>query len=498
MNFRNWATIALAAAAISIQLFAQDNPSQQHKARHQQYQVYDVGTFGGPDAAFWGGYPYGKTLNKRGIVVGAASTTTPDPFYPNCAFSDCLVGHPYQYRDGVLTDLGTLGASTNSAIAHGSNDRGWIVGVAENGQIDPLTGFPESRGVLWTRGGIADLGTFGGNIGHGLDLNNRGQVVGGAENTVPDAYAIGIVPFYFEGFPLATQMRAFLWQNEVMQDLGTLGGNDAAADLINDNGQVAGTSYTNTVPNPTTGFPTEDPFFWENGRMVDIGTLGGTFGYPNWMNCRGQVVGLSNVAGDQASHPFLWDRGVLTDLGTLGGSAGGANWINDEGDATGYGYLAGDQIFHGVLWKRGRKTDLGGLPGFPLSEAFAINSEDQIAGTVATADVSVLHAVLWEDGSIVDLNAFVPPDSGVTLQIAAFINDRGEIVASGVLANGDNRVYLLVPHGDCDDDCERRITDNQNNPAVGQPARGAVRLPAFGKPANSLAGGRGLSLALPK
>jgi uncharacterized membrane protein len=85
-----------------------------------------------------------------------------------------------------------------------------------------------------------------------------------------------------------------------MSDLGTLGGNDAFSMLINDFGQVSGVSYTNTTPNPTTGVPTMDPFLWQNHRMIDLGTVGGTYGYPNWMNTRGQVAGQSNLVGDQS------------------------------------------------------------------------------------------------------------------------------------------------------------------------------------------------------
>lgn len=485
----------LAALAVTIQLTAQDSPSR--KSKHQRYTLHDVGAFGGPNSGFWLGYPYSKTLSSRGTVVGWASTPTSDPFYPNC-FIDCFVDHGFKYEDRVLTELGSLGASSNSAIAHSSNQRGWIVGVGENGAIDPSTGFPEIRAILWRDGTVNDLGTFGGNISHGLDLNNRGQVVGVAENSTPDSYAIGIVPLYFVGWPVATQVRAFLWQNGVMRDLGTLGGNDAAAGLINDRGQVAGVSYTNTTPNATTGFPTEDPFFWQNGKMVDIGSLGGTFGYPRWMNSRGQVVGNSNVAGDTSDHAFLWDRGVLTDLGTLGGTYSGANWINDFGQSTGYGYLPGDSIFHAVLWKEGNTIDLGVLSGYPLTEAFSINNRAQIVGVSATLDESVLHATLWEDGAPgVDLNALVTNNSDGTLQVAYFINDRGEIAASGVLSNGDARTFMLVPDGDCDDACEQHIREYENQPAV-QPANTGRALPVLGKPGHSLAGGRGLSSTLSK
>ncbi len=184
-----------------------------------------------------------------------------------------------------------------------------------------------------------------------------------------------------------------------------MGGPDAIALFVNEKGRIAGLSYTNTTPNSVTGIPTADPFLWvpcdrdnwdnddcekdresataDDGKMLDLGTLGGTFGYPTALNNRSQVVGQSNLAGDLTSHPFLWDRGVLTDLGTLGGDTGTTNWINDAGEIAGKADLPGmlPQKHDAVLWKNGVINDLGTLPGDSCSNAESVNSRGQVVGT---------------------------------------------------------------------------------------------------------------------
>lgn len=108
-----------------------------------------------------------------------------------------------------------------------------------------------------------------------------------------------------------------------MQDLGTLGGADNNAFESNNRGQIAGWSFTNSTVNPVTEIPGLDPFLWENGKILDRGTLGGTVSLSYALNNRGQLSGRSNLAGDLTCRPFLWDenRG-MHDLGTLGGDSG--------------------------------------------------------------------------------------------------------------------------------------------------------------------------------
>jgi probable HAF family extracellular repeat protein len=466
----------LGTLAKTAQVPGQDHP--QDKPKHHQYKLYDVGTFGGPNS-------YGSS-GASGITpagaIGIAETPLPDPFAPNC-FQDCFVGYAFHWNNGHTTDLGALPGNNggNSSYGFAINSSGLVVGVSENGSLDPATGYPEVNAVVWKDGNIINLGTFGGTQSKAEMTNNRGQVVGLASNTILD-------PFSFGGyFPATTEIHAFLWEHGAKRDLGTLGGPDSAAYFINEAGQIAGQSYTNDVPNSDSGVPTIDPFLWDNGRMTDLGSFGGDLGYSSWINNRGQVVGYSYLAGDQAFHAFLWSRGVLNDLGTLGGSISAAFWINDAGDAVGGSYLAGDQSFDPFLWSHGTMIDLGHLVGCAGAGGISINGSGQVVGeSYGCSGPSSLRGYLWENGGpMVDLNSLVQPPSDIVVAQPLEIDDGGDIVSQGILPNGDQHLLVLVPDCDCDEDCEQRVAASQDAQVV-PPTTPSATPPPFGRTADWL------------
>ncbi len=413
--------------------------------RTPRYVLVDLGTFGGPTSFFdcCGNIP--SVLNDGGVAAGEAQTSVANPYASNPNFNcDSTIdpfdeGFAFKWQSGVLENLGALPGGFNS-YALSINPNGAVVGTSENGQTDPLLALASCVAVLWKAGGIVDLGTLGGGYESiAFTLNDNVQVAGASANTISDAYSF---------FGWNTQSRAFVWQRGAMRDLGTLGtGNDASASYINARGQITGFSYTNAVANSGTSYPTQDPFFWDGGKMVDVGTLGGTSGFPNDLNERGQVVGQSNLAGDAANHPFLWSRSRgLKDLGTLGGANGFAMQLNDAGAVVGRADITqGTSVHHAFLWEHGSMLDLGLPPGGgPCSTAYAINQRGQIIGDAGACNVGGTP-FLWENGTNYDLNSLILPGSDLTVSDVDEINDRGEIACYGALANGATHACLLVP-----------------------------------------------------
>jgi probable HAF family extracellular repeat protein len=142
---------------------------------------------------------------------------------------------------------------------------------------------------------MINLGTVeGGSNSIGISINNLGQMVGISDNGVSDPFS------FFEGS--GVEIRTFFWEHGHLQDIGTLGGPDSipGPGCTNERPRsIVGTSYTSFTPNADTGVPTQHPYLWENGKMTDLGSLGGTLTFGQCANNRGDVIGESTLPGNR-------------------------------------------------------------------------------------------------------------------------------------------------------------------------------------------------------
>src|SRR5580704_16751897 len=135
---------------------------------------------------------------------------------------------------------------------------------------------------------VKDMGTFGGPNSYFFSapvvesVNHQGTVAGGADTGLSDPYA----PNCFVSD--CHIVHAFKWKNGFLTDLGALpDGYSSAAYWINETGLIIGGSENGFV-DPLTGLPEQVAVLWQkDGVIIDLGTLGGNFSFPNAMNKRG-------------------------------------------------------------------------------------------------------------------------------------------------------------------------------------------------------------------
>lgn len=218
----------------------------------------------------------------------------------------------YRWTNGVMTNLGTLGAG--GSIAYGVSGNGQVV----VGRANIPGGM--ARAFRWSGGVMTDLGTLGGNASLASAASYDGSVVVGSAD---------------DGSGVA---RAFRWSGGVMSDIGTLGGNTASASGVSADGTViAGISGLS-------GNTSDRAFRWSGGVMTDLGTLGGTQSAASAVSADGTtIVGTSTMVGNLLYRAFRWNGGTMTDLGAMaGGTQSLAYGVNGDGSVVvGYGDVNG-------------------------------------------------------------------------------------------------------------------------------------------------------------
>jgi probable HAF family extracellular repeat protein len=400
---RHTVTALFAVLAIPAQIIAQDQ--QDHKREHlPHYRVKDLGTLGGTSS-------YATHITNNGLISGHSSPADG-------------TWHAILWYKERIKDLGTLGGQ--NSVTWSVNERGHAVGEAETSEPDangedfcgfqPL-GLPSSGNTclpfLWRHGVMTQLATLpGGNNGSANTINSRGEVAGFAENSTRDRTCPAFDPA--KGQYQKFQFKPVIWPNGKIHELPTFRGDpDGIALGINDNGQIVGASGSCAPFNPALQIylNPKHALLWQNGTVIDLGNLGGEFGNIAFsVNKQGQVVGNSDLRGDQYSHAFLWTK------------------------ATGM-------------------KDLRPFFGDVISGALGINDQGEVVGVSLDANFN-LRAMLWENRVPIDLNNLViDNDSGLYLQLAESINSRGEIVGFGMVkGTTDTHAYLAIPcdrdHGD--------------------------------------------------
>ncbi len=352
-----------------------------------------------------------------------------------------------------VTDLGTEG-NDNGACAMSVNNQGWTEIMAGNkvpGQQDSLLGpLLNGRALIDVDGFKTDLGTLGGlnswmNWG---EINDHGQVVGDSETAVPDPNGEDIC-----GFGTHLTCLPFFWQNGHMSALPTVGGNNGQASAINNRGQIAGFAENGTVdsscPPGTTNNRIQLPVLWEKGKAQPLPTGSDPDGDALWINDQGQAVGYTETCGEATIHAVSWENGTvsppLPDFGT-GAIAFG---INNQGQIVGTVGSPDGTTQYGALWQNGVLTNLGLLPGDFAGEASGINDRGQVVGSNFDSNFNWSHAFIYQDGVITDLNTLFPASSNLFATMANKINERGQISGMAIVLSGPDagniHAFLATP-----------------------------------------------------
>ncbi|MBC8104900.1 MAG: hypothetical protein H7Z41_20185 [Cytophagales bacterium] len=369
--------------------------------RLPQYAVVDLGTLGGK---FSDAYAVGED----GTVVGTANV-----------FPLGVRGHAFLWdrdrrgrgaADSRMTDL-CAGSVYRHSLAYAINASGQVAATAFNSPLKPsaFVWTPDSGGLRRYLGALPGF-----RYSRAAGINSSGTVVGTALRG--DGAAGRAVP-----------MRALVWHNGSVRDLGTLGGAYSAAMAVSDSGAVVGKSDVSPVSLRGGG---THATLWKPGaaRGLDLGTLpGGANSAASAVNRLGEVVGYSETA-DAARRAFCYSGVALEDLGTLPSvdpervSTSTALGINDAG------------------WIVGASSLVPRRPAATLTRRIPLSVSPPS------------RAVVWvpTQGAsggprrLVDLNDCLSAGSGWTLETARAVNNRGEIVGVGQV-RGRRHAFLLVP-----------------------------------------------------
>ena len=308
------------------------------------FTIANLGTLGGQASV-------AHAINNRGDVVGESDTLT--------------ASNAFLYKSGRMINV-DADVNQNGTLALAINDRGQVAGAAffQTRPIAPV----QDTAFVYKSGKRSQI-----DGAYATGLNNSGLVVGWTDTLVNQNV----------GYPI-TGSSAAIFHNRKPQDLGLGEGSQARG--VNDAGQVVGTGSIqgNSL----------HAFLYQNGKTSDLGTLGGDQSAAEAINKTGEIVGeadtpLKDSQGNARSHAYVVVDGKMTDVGTSFAGNSQAEAVNASGQVVGY-FEAGTRADGSVnqrafLYSSGKMYDLNALlgtdSGWTISDASGINDKGQIAAT---------------------------------------------------------------------------------------------------------------------
>lgn len=322
--------------------------------------------------------------------------------------------------------LGAPGSA--GTIAWGINDAGQIVGQS----AAALGG--ATHATRWDPGfGSVDLGVVDGALhSTAYAINESGQAVGYSE------FATGV-------------RTATLWNPSSrgvfggVVDLGAdMGASGSVAWDINDLGVVAGQGAIGP------GFA--KGFVWDevNGGRIAGGSVNYQGGANRGINNSGVLVGSGFFFGDPdnafLSRPDGLGGYLDSDIAPAGYNLSIATDISETDICVGFTMAGVDVGWQAAIFLgRGEVTLLGTLADLETSEANAVNDAGMVVGYAWDSEGFTLpnSAWAWVDGTMYDLNDFIAGSGFTHLFEATDVNNHGDIVGYGVLANGSTAGFVM-------------------------------------------------------
>jgi probable HAF family extracellular repeat protein len=303
----------------------------------------------------------------------------------------------------TVTDLGPIGKPPGQPFVIANNGLVSGAATASNGAVHAMLWYKHLRGDIGVPG-------LGGRNSVAFGVNSKGQAVGEAETTLKDPNGEDFCGFKTMGFTSSGRCLPFFWEDGIMHRLPTLGGYNGVANEINRYGTAVGLAE-NSTPDPACPAPQVlhfKPVEWKQGRIQELPTFNGDpDGLAYGLNDKGQVVGGSGVCGPfslqlyvslQSLHALLWENGKVTNLGTLGG------------DGHGFGIIAQN-----------------------------INSYGEVVGNSDLAGDTSFHGFLWTRAKGMRDLGTLPGDVNSS---AVGINDAGEIVGISLDKDFNGRAFI--------------------------------------------------------